>query len=247
MNISLFTAVNFGVLIILLVLLARFAWNMWFSAAFQPQEWIAARKDGRVGRKLLALSRRYPDKVRFFTWWLQVERLKREQVPGSFAEVGVYKGESARVLHYMDQARLFHLFDTFGGFAERDLAMETGEAAVYTTRHFADTNARKVSEKIRGNDKLIIHQGYFPDTADAVSGEMFALVNLDADLGRPTRAALDYFYPRLSPGGVIFVHDYNRKWEGILKAVDDFAKESGEIPILLPDADSTAIFIKRKK
>jgi O-methyltransferase len=144
MNISLFMAVNLGIGTILLILLARFAWNMWFSAAFQPQEWLSAKKGGLISKRLSALSRSYPDKVRFFAWWLQVERLKREKVPGAFAEVGVYKGESARALHHMDPARPFHLFDTFEGFAKRDLAGEKGEAASYTTRHFADTHSQGI-------------------------------------------------------------------------------------------------------
>ena len=247
MNISLFMAVNLAIAAILLILLVRFFWNMWYSAVFQPQEWIAAKKRGAVGRRLRALSRTYPDKVRFFAWWLQAERLKRENVPGAFAEVGVYKGDSARVLHQMDPARPFHLFDTFEGFAKRDLADETGEAASYTTRHFADTHARHVLKKIRGNDNLVIHKGYFPDTAGEAAGVLFALVNLDADLYQPTRAALDFFYPRISPGGVIFVHDYNHRWEGIRRAVDEFAEQSGEVPFLLPDADSTVLFVKRKE
>lgn len=247
MNISLFMAVNLGIAAILLFLLARFAWSMWFSTAFQPQEWIAAKKGGLISKRLSAFSRSYPDKVRFFAWWLQVERLKREKVPGAFAEVGVYKGASASVLHHMDPARPFHLFDTFEGFPQRDLAGEKGEAASYTTRHFADTHARHVIKNIRGNDNLILHKGYFPDTAGGAADERFALVNLDADLFGPTRAALDFFYPRLSPGGVIFVHDYNHKWDGVRRAVDEFAGVSGEVPFLLPDADSTVLFVKRKE
>ena len=53
-----------------------------------------------------------------------------------------------------------------------------------------------------GNLNLILHPGYFPDTAEKVSNEKFALVNLDADLYQPTKAALEFFYPRLSPGAL---------------------------------------------
>ena len=247
MGISFIMAVNLAVAGILLVLLIRFAWNMYFSAAFYPQAWISAKKSGTVTRRLSFLSRTYPDKVRFFAWWLQVERLKREKVPGAFAEVGVYKGESARVLHHMDPGRQLHLFDTFEGFTKRDLKVETGEAATYTSRHFADTHARDVLKKIDGNGNIIIHKGYFPDTAAETGDTAFALVNLDADLYQPTLAALEYFYPRLSRGGVIFVHDYNYKWEGICRAVDEFVAASDIVPVLLPDADSTVILVKNKK
>jgi O-methyltransferase len=52
---------------------------------------------------------------------------------------------------------------------------------------------------------------------DGLNDVLYALVNLDADLYNPTKAGLEYFYPHLSPGGVIFIHDYNHKWEGLMK------------------------------
>jgi O-methyltransferase len=247
MNIPVFMIANILAGAILLFLLGRFAWNMWFSTAFYPAEWLAAKKEGRIDPELAAMARSYPDKTRFFAWWLQVERLNRDAVRGDFAEVGVYKGESARIIHRMDPNRPFHLFDTFKGFPKVDLSAETGEAAGYTTHHFADTGVARVLKRINGNPNIIVHKGYFPETAQEVKHGLFALVNLDADLNRPTKAALEFFYPRLAAGGVIFIHDYNYRWEGIRKAVDGFIASTGEVAVLLPDPDSTLIIVKRKK
>ena len=47
-----------------------------------------------------------------------VTRLEREAVPGDFAELGVYKGCSAKVLHLLAPERRIWLFDTFAGFAD---------------------------------------------------------------------------------------------------------------------------------
>jgi len=69
---------------------------------------------------------------------------------------------------------------------------------------------------------------------------------MDADLYNPTKAGLEFFYPRLSPGGVILVHDYNYKWEGLMKAVDEFVLTLPETPVLSPDLDSTIMIIKNK-
>jgi O-methyltransferase len=247
MNIPLFMIVNILAGVVLLFFLGRFAWNMWFATAFHPAEWMAAKKEGRIDPELAAMARSYPDKTRFFAWWLQVERLNRDAVRGDFAEVGVYKGESARIIHRMDPNRPFHLFDTFEGFPKDDLFAETGEAAGYTTHHFADTDVARVLKRINGNPNIIVHKGYFPETAQEVKHGLFAFVNLDADLKRPTQAALEFFYPRLAPGGVIFIHDYNYRWEGIRKAVDGFIATTGEVAVLLPDPDSTVLIVKRKK
>ena len=244
---TVFMFVNILVGIVLLFLLARFAWNMWFSTAFYPVEWTRAEREHKISPALKRLSRRYPDKTRFFAWWLQVDRLEKERIPGDFAEVGVYKGDSAAVLHHMDPQRRFHLFDTFEGFPDQDLKHEKGESASYTTHHFADTGASSVLKKIGGNGNILVHAGYFPETANEAANTLFALVNLDADLYLPTKAALDFFYERLSPGGVIFIHDHNHRWEGIRRAVDEFSFETGEVPVLFPDPDSTAVIVKRKK
>jgi len=178
---------------------------------------------------------------------LQIQRINKDNVKGDFAELGVYKGDSARILHLMAPDRDLHLFDTFEGFTGTDLQPETGKAAIYSTKNFADTSLNTVLRNIGGNpEKLRIHEGYFPESAAGLEIASFSLVNLDADLYNPIKAGLEYFYPRLSPGGVIFIHDYNHKWEGLMKAVDEFAARIPEKLILVPDLDSTVMFVKNK-
>ena len=202
-------------------------------------------KKGLIPERLKKIDRNYPDKVRFFNFWFQVERLKKERVEGVFAELGVYKGDTALLIHEMDKTRIFHLFDTFEGFNEQDLKNETGKAASYTSRNFADTSLEKVKNKL-GSDSFQFHKGYFPDTTKGLENVQFALANMDADLYNPTKAGLAFFYPRLSPGGIIIVHDYNPDWPGIVKAVDGFAATIPESLVVLPDQDSSVMIIKSK-
>lgn len=220
---------------------------MFFGENYEPPAWEHARKEGRLNRDLIKVSRNYRDKIRLYNFWLQVQRIEKDKVNGDFAELGVYKGESAQLLHLMAPDRTFHLFDTFEGFTGADLHPETGNAAAYSTKSFSDTSLNKVVKKIRGKaEKIKIHAGYFPESAADVEETVFALVNLDADLYNPTKAGLEYFYPRLSPGGIIFVHDYNDKWEGLMKAVDEFIETIPEQLVLVPDLDSTVMIIKNK-
>jgi O-methyltransferase len=246
MKIPVFQLVNLSIIIIVLGFLIWYAWDLFFGTGYSPIEWEHTRKSGKISKRLQQLEKNYPDKIRFFNWWFQIERLKREGVVGEFAEVGVYKGESAAVLHSMDPIRNFHLFDTFTGFSPQDLAFETGEAATYTPDRFSDTHIANVLQKISGNENIFLHPGHFPETAELVQGKIFALVNLDADLYMPTKAALGFFYNRLSPGGVIFIHDYNYRWEGLKRAVDEFAENIPESLVLFPDVDGTAMIVKSK-
>lgn len=245
MDLPVFQIINYSLILVLLILFIRYLWIVFIGRDQEPVQWQSAVKSRRISPRLRKLKKSYPDKVRFFNWWFQVERLNRENVPGVFAELGVYKGKSATIIHQMDPDRPFHLFDTFSGFTSDDLQLETGEAATYTPDNFADTSVHHVLKKINGNHNIIIHQGYFPDSAHDFS-EQVALVNMDADLYKPTKAGLEFFYPCLSAGGVIIVHDYNYKWPGVMMAVDDFMKTIPESLAVLPDMDGTVMIIRSK-
>ncbi len=247
MDLSLFQLTNLILIALLVFLVIRFIWITLFHSANQPAAWKEAWSANQLPATLVRKERFYPDKVRFFTWWLQAERLKRENISGAYAELGVYKGDSAMLLHLMDPARKFYLFDTFEGFPEEDLNGETGKASTYTAQSFADTSISRVVQRINGNQLVEIVPGYFPDSAKGLTDETFALVNIDVDLYKPTKAGLDYFYPRMNLGGVILVHDYNPKWPGVIRAADEFLLAIPETPILIPDRDGTLMIVKSER
>jgi O-methyltransferase len=247
MHLPIFYLINFSIILIVLIFLIKYLWDIFFGENYEPPAWEHARKEGRLSRELLKASRNYPDKIRLYNFWLQVQRIEKEKIEGDFAELGVYKGESARLLHLMAPDRNLHLFDTFGGFTSTDLKTETGKATTYSTQNFADTSIEKVLKRINGYpEKIKTHVGYFPESAVGLDVVNYALVNIDADLYNPTKAGLEYFYPRLSPGGVIFIHDFNDKWEGLMKAVTEFSKTIPEQLILVPDLDSTVLIVRNK-
>jgi O-methyltransferase len=246
MNISLFQIIQFILIAVILLYLLYYVYTLLFDKNYQPRAYKAALKNGSISQELKKAEQKYPDKVRFFNFWFQLERLKKDKVSGAFAELGVYKGDSAQLIHFMDKQREFHLFDTFEGFQEKDLAIESGKAATYTKHNFADTSIERVRKRLN-DPKFVFHQGYFPETAEKMEDMQFALVNMDVDLYNPTKAGLEFFYPQLSPGGVIIVHDYNPDWPGIMKAVDEFAKTIPEPIVPLADIDNSVMIFKMRK
>ncbi|MCX6281610.1 MAG: class I SAM-dependent methyltransferase [Bacteroidetes bacterium] len=245
MKITFFQVLNYSLIFFAMILFIRYLWDIIFNPDYEPAAWKEAKKEGRL-TGLRKVEKQYKDKVRFFNFWFQVERLRKEQVAGAMAELGVYQGESARILHYLDPARKLYLFDTFEGFKNQDLAIEKGVAATYTSNNFADTSINKVLRFIGGNGNISVQQGYFPASALKLVHEKFALVNIDVDLYNPTKAGLEFFYPRLCPGGIILVHDYNFKWEGVIRAVDEFCKTIPESMVIIPDRETTVMIIRRK-
>lgn len=210
----------------------------------KPYKWTEALKKGEVSANLQKLEKKYKDKVRYYNFWFQIERLKSDKIPGDFAELGVFQGETAKIIHEMDPVRTLRLFDTFTGFEEKDLEIETSKDEKYSPTHFSNTNLENVKEYIHGNENVHFYPGYFPETVQDLQNEKYAFVHLDADLYKPTIAALDYFYPRLSPGGVIIIHDYNHNWEGLRKAVDEFLTSIPEKIIDVTDWQGSGMIIK---
>ena len=95
--------------------------------------------------------------------------------------------------------------------------------------------------KMRYRENVIIKKGLFPASAKEID-EKFAFVSLDMDLFNPIFEGLEFFWPKMSPGGVIFVHDYDC-WDGVTKAVMKFSSENNVGYICLNDG-VTAVFSK---
>ena len=90
---------------------------------------------------------------------------------------------------------------------------------------FVDTDARSVRAKLPFPEKARFMRGVFPETASGLDEE-FCFVSLDADLYEPTFEGLEYFYPRVSKGGVILLHDYdNNQFCGAGEAVNCYCAE----------------------
>jgi len=243
-TLSLVDLISILLVLILLFLGFKILEMGWSYKISKPHAWDEAVRQGRVSDLLKQTERTYRDKVRFYTIWLQIERLKEAGIQGAFAELGVYQGETARFIHHMDPSRDVHLFDTFEGFAAEDLAQESSDDKKYTTDNFSDTSVEEVKTYIEGNDHVKFHPGLFPDSAKSLEEKTFAFVSLDADLYAPTKAGLEYFYPRMSAGGVIIIHDYNHTWDGCRKAVDEFVQTIPEAMVYVADWQGSVMLVK---
>lgn len=179
------------------------------------------------------------DPIRFGTIYLSLEQISKNQIPGSLAECGVYKGRLSKFLHENLPDRRLYLFDTFQGFDSRD-------SNVGKDNRFKNTSEESVLNNIGDSKNVVIRKGYFPDTATGLEKERFAFVMIDFDKYDPTYAALEFFYPRMNKDGFIFVHDYSSSesdW-ACSRALNTFLADKPEKLILLPDAWGTALFRK---
>lgn len=206
-----------------------------------------ARECGYKGR-IMALSDVYTlFDVRGATFRRIAGRMEALGVAGDLAELGTYRGDFAWQMNVQFPERTLYLFDTFEGFDERDITAEQSQShASARTHDFGDTREADVLARMPYEEKVVIHKGYFPDTAVGLEDRRYALVSLDVDLYAPTLAGLKYFYPRLSEGGAIILHDYNSlQFDGVRRAVADYEQAYGFLNLIpLSDLHGTAVIVK---
>lgn len=160
-------------------------------------------------------------------------------LPGSIAELGVYKGGSAKILCEIKSDKKLYLFDTFEGLPEVDKEIDLAK-----NEWFNDTSFEKVRDYLKEYKQVCFFVGIFPETiTDEVSNDKFSFVNLDTDLYKSTLDGLRFFWPRMVTGGRIVSHDYNTKdHPGVKKAFEEFFKNNREKVVEL--ADSQVMVIK---
>jgi hypothetical protein len=160
-------------------------------------------------------------------------------LPGDLAEVGVYRGGSARVICEAKGGRPLHLFDTFMGIPDADPTIDRHQRG-----DFADTSLEGVRAYLRAFDGLHFHPGTFPESGRALEdqGTTFSFVNLDVDVYESTLSALRFFMPRMTPGGILVSHDYRSiSCRGVRRAFDEFFRDRHELVLELWDTQSMVV------
>jgi hypothetical protein len=153
------------------------------------------------------------------------------RVPGDFVECGVNAGfmSSAimRSLDWRHSDRQFFLIDTFRGpvlsqYSQTEIdrgRAATAESALAAGAYVTDL------ERVRANfsewPNAVMVQGTVPDVLDTVSFRDVAFLHLDMNCALPEKAALEFFWDRVSPGGVVLLDDYTYFGnEGQTEAID---------------------------
>jgi O-methyltransferase len=186
----------------------------------------------------------YFDYIRLATLELLSTEIKKKQLVGAVAELGVYKGKFAKYINTYFEDYPFYLFDTYEGFDARDISTEKKAAFSSGDQDFSNTSIQKVLSIMPYPKNCIVKKGYFPDTTVEIE-EQFCFVSIDTDLYEPIYKGLVYFYPRLVAGGYIMIHDFNNEgYKGAREAVEQYCSEHSIHFTPIPDSCGTAIITK---
>jgi O-methyltransferase len=157
-------------------------------------------------------------------------------ITGDFAECGVYKGGTAYLIaHALEnssaQNKILNLFDTFTGMPTLAIQDPSG----HQEGDFGNSSLSLVKQHLQPFHCLNFHPGIIPETFEAVRDKQFAFVHIDVDLYQTTIDCCEFFYERLSKGGIMLFDDYGfpRYKNSEKRAVDEFFKDKPEVPISL--------------
>jgi hypothetical protein len=137
---------------------------------------------------------------------------------GNFVECGVNAGfVSSAIMHSLDwrkTARKFYLIDTFSGpvlsqYSENEIArgrVDTAQSALNAGAYVTDL------ERVRANfaewPNAVVVQGTVPEILNTIPFGPVAFLHLDMNCALPEQRALEFFWSRLAPGGVVLFDDY---------------------------------------
>lgn len=156
------------------------------------------------------------------------------RLPGDFVECGVNAGMvSSAIMQRLDwrsAGKRFYLIDTFNGPVLTQYSREEQDR-LRVAQDAMDRGAYVTDlERIRANyaewPNVEIVPGVVPDVLPALGIDQVAFLHIDMNCAYPERAALEYFWDRLSPGAVVLFDDYAYFGNDCLTRVIDSAAEA---------------------
>jgi hypothetical protein len=164
---------------------------------------------------------------------------------GDFVECGVNTGIfSLAICDYLDFAthdRTFWLFDTFRGYPTEQMSAREATFLNPVGAIYPDCYAQATANFAPFPNARLV-RGIVPDILSSVAIERVAYLSVDMNVAYAERAALEFFWPKLSPGALVVLDDY--AWNGCddqRSAANEMARSAGCEILTLPTGQGLLI------
>jgi hypothetical protein len=154
-------------------------------------------------------------------------------VEGDTAECGCYRGLGSHLIclaHENGGARdrRHYIFDSFAGLSA---------PGALDGHYWGEGDLACDEATVRGNLKefgfIDYRKGWIPERFAEIADRRFCFVHVDVDLAEPTKQCLEFFFPRLAPGGVMIVDDYGfASCPGVTRVVETFVAGNRQASLL---------------
>jgi predicted O-methyltransferase YrrM len=169
---------------------------------------------------------------------------------GDTAECGVLAGASSHLMctAMAQPGRVHHVFDSFAGLSEPSAEdVPRSDHTFRWQKHDLALPLEAVQRNLARFPAIEYHAGWIPARFADVADARFAFVHVDVDLYQPTLDSLEFFYPRLVPGGILLCDDYgSTACPGARRAFDEMIADRPEKRVVhLPTGQG--LIIKRER
>jgi O-methyltransferase len=157
---------------------------------------------------------------------------------GDFVECGVntgiLSGTICRLMDFSKISRKFWLFDTYEGIPiELASESERSKVSAYNTQYPDVWLTAQANFASFPNANLV--RGRVPASLSDAKIDKVSYLSIDMNIEAPERAALEYFWPKLSAGGIVILDDYGfTGHEEQRRSADEFAASVGVGILALP-------------
>ncbi len=151
---------------------------------------------------------------------------------GDFVECGVWYGVLSKIVcEYTDfsqKDRNFYLIDVWGGINVHE---------EWYVKDIFDV----VAKRFEAYSNVNLVRGFVPEILATINTKKVAYLSIDMNGSLAERAALEYFYDKMVPGGVIYFDDYGWGFPELRLTVNEFFADKPETLLHFPAGVSIVV------
>lgn len=160
----------------------------------------------------------------------ELQKTLNLNVSGDIVELGCYVGTTAlfmqRLLVEQKSDKRLYVYDSFEGLPPKTAADASPAGEQFRAGALRATKADLIKHfKQAGLPLPTIHKGWFADIMPGQLPDMISFAFLDGDFYESIRQSLQLIWPRLAPGALVVVDDYqSQALPGARRAVEAWLK-----------------------
>lgn len=157
----------------------------------------------------------------------ELQTVLEREVEGDVVEFGCYEGTTAlfvqRALLARGAKKTLHVYDSFEGLPPKSAQDASPAGSQFQAGELAASKAALVRHfRQAGLELPVIHKSWFAKLSPADLPPRICFAFLDGDFYHSIRDSLNHVWPRLSPGAVVAIDDYQTEsLPGVRRAVQE--------------------------
>ena len=162
-----------------------------------------------------------------------------KEVQGDFVELGTWYGILAQTIVRngdLPSSKKMYLVDAFG---QAGFQMQ----GVHKRDNYIEDIYETVKNRFKDLPNVALVRGIVPEILPEIPVDLISFLMIDMNSGVPERLGLEFFWDKISSGGIVYFDDYGQNFPQLRIEIDNFLKDKSEKLMVFPSGQ--AILIKK--